>query len=78
MRIQDLDHVVAAAAQIVSETEFVIVGSQAILGSFPNAPAGWGSPCRPGSARAGRQLSRGSRVLPRATRPDPFQAGRKP
>ena len=38
MRLRDLDHVVAAAAQIVRETEFVIIGSQAILGSFPDAP----------------------------------------
>lgn len=38
MRREDLHHVVAAAAQIVGETEFVIVGSQAILGSFPKAP----------------------------------------
>ena len=30
---------VAAAAQIVHETEFVVVGSQSILGSFPQAPA---------------------------------------
>jgi hypothetical protein len=38
MRREDLDHVVAAAAQIVGETEFVVVGSQAILGTFPDAP----------------------------------------
>jgi hypothetical protein len=37
MRRQDLDHVVAAAAQIVGETEFVVVGSQSILGSHPDA-----------------------------------------
>lgn len=30
---------VAAAAQIVHETDFVVVGSQSILGSFPQAPA---------------------------------------
>lgn len=38
MRREDLHHVVAAAAQIVGETEFVVVGSQAILGSYPDAP----------------------------------------
>jgi hypothetical protein len=38
MRRVDLEHVVAAAAQIVGEEEFVVVGSQAILGSFPDAP----------------------------------------
>jgi hypothetical protein len=39
MRRADLEHVVAAAAQIVGEAEFVVVGSQAILGSYPAAPA---------------------------------------
>jgi hypothetical protein len=39
MRREDLDHVVAAAAQIVGESEFVVVGSQAILGTHPDAPA---------------------------------------
>jgi hypothetical protein len=39
VRRQDLDHLVAAAARIVGEAEFVIVGSQAILGSYPDAPA---------------------------------------
>ncbi len=38
MRHEDLHHIVAAAAGIVGEEEFVIVGSQAILGSYPNAP----------------------------------------
>jgi hypothetical protein len=38
MRHQDLLHVVAAAAQIVGETEFVVIGSQAILASHPDAP----------------------------------------
>ncbi len=38
MRRADLDHVLAAAAQVVGETEFVVVGSQAILGSYPEAP----------------------------------------
>jgi hypothetical protein len=38
MRREDLHHVVAAAAQIVGESEFIVVGSQAILGSFPDAP----------------------------------------
>ena len=38
MRLEHLYHVVAAAAQIVGEEEFVIVGSQSILGSYPDAP----------------------------------------
>ena len=42
MRRADLEHVVAAAAQTVGEDEFVVVGSQAILGSYPDAPASLG------------------------------------
>ena len=38
MRRADFDHVVAAAADITGETELVVVGSQAILGPFPDAP----------------------------------------
>jgi hypothetical protein len=38
MQRQDLYHVVAAAAQIVGESEFVVVGSQSILGSYADAP----------------------------------------
>ena len=38
MRRQDLEHVLGAAANISGETEFVVVGSQAILGSYPSAP----------------------------------------
>lgn len=39
MKRQDLEHVIAAAANIVAEDEFVVIGSQAILGSYPDAPA---------------------------------------
>ena len=39
MRRQDLEHVIAAAANVTGEDEFVVVGSQAILGSHPAAPA---------------------------------------
>jgi hypothetical protein len=38
MRRADLHHVIAAAAQIVGENEFVVVGSQSILGAYPDAP----------------------------------------
>lgn len=38
MHRDDLQHVVAAAAQIVGEVEFVVIGSQAILGTYPDAP----------------------------------------
>lgn len=40
MRRRDLEHVVAAAAEVAGEEEIVVVGGQAILGSYPDAPAG--------------------------------------
>lgn len=39
MRRSDLEHVIRAAAQIAADDELVIVGSQAILGQFPDAPS---------------------------------------
>jgi hypothetical protein len=39
MQRQQLEHIIRAAAGITGSTEFVIVGSQAILGQFPQAPA---------------------------------------
>lgn len=33
-----LEHVLRAASAISNEREFVIIGSQAVLGQFPNAP----------------------------------------
>ncbi len=38
MRREELEHVVRAAASVTAEHELVVVGSQAILGSFPDAP----------------------------------------
>jgi hypothetical protein len=38
MQREDFEHVIAAAANIVSEDEFVVVGSQAVLGPHPDAP----------------------------------------
>lgn len=38
MNRADLEHVVAAAANVVGEDEFVVIGSQAILGPHPDAP----------------------------------------
>jgi hypothetical protein len=38
VRREHFEHVVAAAANVVGEDEFVVVGSQAILGPFPDAP----------------------------------------
>jgi len=39
MNRADFEHVIAAAANIVGEDAFVVIGSQAILGPFPDAPA---------------------------------------
>lgn len=39
MRPEDFEHVVAAAAEVTGQDEFVVVGSQAILGSFAQPPA---------------------------------------
>lgn len=38
MRRADLEHVIRAAAEVAGDDELVIVGSQAILGQFPDAP----------------------------------------
>ena len=38
MNRQELEHIVRAAAAITSQNEFIIVGSQSILGKFPDAP----------------------------------------
>lgn len=38
MRRGELEHLIRAAAMIVGESDIVVVGSQAILGEFPNAP----------------------------------------
>ncbi len=39
MKRSQLEHLIRAAAGIVNEDELVIVGSQALLGQFPEAPA---------------------------------------
>lgn len=46
-----LEHVIRAAAAIAGDREIVVVGSQAILGQFPDAPICW-SPWKPISTRA--------------------------
>lgn len=38
MRRPEFDHVIAAAANILGEDEFVVIGSQAILGAHPDPP----------------------------------------
>jgi hypothetical protein len=39
MKRTELEHIIRAAGSISATSELVIIGSQAILGSFPNAPA---------------------------------------
>ena len=39
MKRVDLEHVLRAASAITNEREFIVIGSQAILGQFPDAPA---------------------------------------
>jgi hypothetical protein len=34
----DLEHIIRAAAEIADDEEIVVIGSQAILGSYPDAP----------------------------------------
>ena len=38
MKREQLDHLIAAASAIVGDDEIVVVGSQAVLGEFPDAP----------------------------------------
>ena len=38
MRRAELEHVIRAAAEVAGDDELVVVGSQAILGQFPDAP----------------------------------------
>lgn len=39
MNREQLEHVLRASAAIVNETSFVVIGSQAVLLPFPNAPS---------------------------------------
>jgi hypothetical protein len=39
MTRKELEHVIRAAAEVTNEYEFVVVGSQSILGPIPNPPA---------------------------------------
>jgi hypothetical protein len=38
VRRREFEHVIAAAANATGEDDFVVIGSQAILGPFPDAP----------------------------------------
>jgi hypothetical protein len=39
MKRADLEHVLRAASAITNQRDFIIIGSQSILGQFPDAPA---------------------------------------
>ena len=39
MNIEQLRHLLRASAQIVGDDQFIVIGSQSILGKYPNAPA---------------------------------------
>ncbi len=39
MQRAQLEHIIRAAAAITGTSEIVVIGSQAVLGQFPNAPA---------------------------------------
>jgi len=39
MKRSDLEHLIRAAGRIAGDREMIIIGSQAILGQFPDAPA---------------------------------------
>ena len=38
MRRSDLEHLIRAAGRIAGEHELIIIGSQPVLGQFPDAP----------------------------------------
>lgn len=39
MKRSELEHLIRAAGSIANDAEIVVIGSQAILGQFPNAPS---------------------------------------
>lgn len=39
MRREDLEHIIRAAGALTNEYEFIVIGSQSILGAHPNAPS---------------------------------------
>lgn len=39
MKRSELEHLIRAAGSIADDTEIVVIGSQSILGQFPNAPS---------------------------------------
>lgn len=39
MKRSELEHLIRAAGSIADDAEIVVIGSQSILGQFPNAPS---------------------------------------
>ena len=39
MQRHELEHIIRAASEIANEYDIVVVGSQSILGQFPDAPS---------------------------------------
>jgi hypothetical protein len=39
MKRSDLEHLIRAAGAIADDSDIVVIGSQSILGQFPDAPA---------------------------------------
>jgi hypothetical protein len=39
MKLTDLEHIIRTAGSIVEDNEIIVVGSQAVLGQYPDAPA---------------------------------------
>lgn len=40
MKREHLEHIIRASGKIINEKEFYVIGSQSILGQYPNAPEG--------------------------------------
>lgn len=38
MKRQDLEHLLRASGKIIGETQFIVIGSQSVLGAYPEAP----------------------------------------
>ncbi|WP_133166932.1 hypothetical protein [Solimicrobium silvestre] len=38
MKRQQLEHLLRASGTILGETQFIVIGSQSILGKYPEAP----------------------------------------
>ena len=36
----DLEHIIRAAGMIVNDDDLIVIGSQSVLGEFPDAPGG--------------------------------------